>query len=61
MKDLSAADSRISSEWQDAKIREIEGTFLEPLEPHVRATLLAIAELAELLAQADRACGSDLG
>ena len=59
MKDLKAADSRIADEWQDEKIREIEHAFLEPLEPNVRTAILAIAELAELLAKAERIVGSD--
>lgn len=61
MKDLNAANSRIASQWQDAKAGEIEKAFLEPLDPCVRATVAAIADLAEVLAQAERACGSDRG
>jgi len=59
MKDLNAANSRIKAEWQDAKAREVEEAFVEPVEPHVRALLLAIAELAEILASAERACGGE--
>jgi len=59
MKDLKAANARISSQWQDAKAREIEQAFLEPVEPRVRAALQAIAELTEVLNQAERACGSE--
>ena len=58
MKDLQAASGRIAEQWQDEKAREFDETFLEPLEPKVRAMLLAITEMAEVLAKAERACGS---
>ena len=53
------ASRSIADRWQDEKAREFEETFLEPLEPKVRATLLAIAEMAEVLSRAQRACGSE--
>ena len=58
MKDLKAANESISGQWQDDKAREIEEAFLDPLEPNVRTTLLAIAELVEVLGKAERELGS---
>jgi hypothetical protein len=57
MKDLHVAKNRIASQWQDDKLRQFEEAFLEPLEPKLRGTALAIAELAEVLHQAERAVG----
>ena len=59
MKDLKAANGRIAEQWQDEKATEIEHAFIDPVEPIVRTTMLAIAELSEILDKAERACGSE--
>jgi len=51
------ARARIGSQWQDDKLREFEEAFLEPLEPKLRGTVAAIADLAETLHKAERAVG----
>ena len=57
MKDLQVAVMSISDQWQDDKLREIETTYLEPLEIHLRGAVTCIAELDDILQKADRAIG----
>ncbi|MBN1910139.1 MAG: hypothetical protein JW818_10400 [Pirellulales bacterium] len=59
MKDLQAARERVADRWQDDRLRQFEEAFLEPLQPKLRTALTAIGELAEVLAKAERACGTD--
>jgi len=49
----------VADRWQDDKFREFQETFLEPLEPRMRALVTSICELAEVLGKAERDCGSN--
>lgn len=46
----------VKEHWQDANSRRFEETYLEPLEPQMKAALEAIGTLAELLGRAERDC-----
>ncbi|MBN2022860.1 MAG: hypothetical protein JW809_08690 [Pirellulales bacterium] len=59
MKDLNLARRRLGDQWQDDKFREFQETFLDPLEPKIRTLLTSLAELDEVLAKAERACGEN--
>ena len=56
MKELQIARGRIAEQWSDETHRQLEETFLAPVEPCVRRTVTAIGELAEVLAKAEREC-----
>jgi hypothetical protein len=58
MKDLNSAKLRIAELWNDKVYHEFQETHLEPLDPLVRRTLEAIRRMAEVLAKAERDCGS---
>ncbi len=46
-------------QWTDAKSREFEKQYLEPLGPKIAAAVSAIDRLAEVLARARRQCADD--
>lgn len=43
--------------WNDAARSQFQETYIEPLDPKVKALLDAIRRLAEVLGNADRQCG----
>ena len=44
------------SDWNDAVRREFEERYLEPLEPHVMATVNSMANLLQVLAKVEKDC-----
>ena len=51
----------VDAQWADAARREFEETYLEPMEPHVKNMIAAIARLVAVVAAAERQCGSSYG
>ncbi len=47
----------VDSQWEDDASRHFDGTFLRPLDGHMRRALEAIHHLAEILRRADGECG----
>lgn len=58
MKDLKAARLRITEQWNDRTSQEFQETCLDPLDPLLERTLEAIQRMADVLAKAERDCGS---
>ncbi len=58
MKDLTNARLRIAERWNDQTYHEFQETHLDPLDPLLRRTVEAIRRMAEVLAKAERDCGS---
>jgi hypothetical protein len=58
MKDLQVARDEVTQHWKDEKSRKFQENYLDPLEPRIRRTVSAINELAQVLAKAERECGS---
>jgi uncharacterized protein YukE len=58
LQSLQAADTEARQYWNDEAHRKFQETYLEPLEPKVRALLDALHRLAEMLAAAERECGT---
>jgi len=58
MKDLKAARLRITEQWHDQTSQEFQETYLDPLDPLLERTLEAIQRMADVLAKAERDCGS---
>lgn len=61
MKDLEAARAEIATMWDDATSRAFQKEYIEPLEPKLRLALASIAEFAEILQRAQRACEAEWG
>lgn len=47
--------------WDDATSRAFQKEYIEPLEPKLRLALASIAEFAEILQRAQRACEAEWG
>lgn len=58
MKELTNAQLRIVDQWSDQTYHEFREHHLEPIDPLVRRTLEAVRRMAEVLAKAERDCGS---
>jgi hypothetical protein len=58
MQAISAANAEARHYWNDEAQRKFEDTYLLPLEPTVRNVLDAVHRLAEVLAAAERQCGT---
>lgn len=58
MKTLATARSETAELWDDETNRKFQEEYLAPLEPRVRRVLDAIHRLAEVMARAQRDCGS---
>lgn len=58
MKTLQAVRSETAELWDDDTHRKFEEEYLVPLDPRVRRVLDAIHRLAEVMARAERDCGS---
>jgi hypothetical protein len=44
------------SDWNDVVRREFEERYLEPLDPHVMATVNSMANLLQVLAKVEKDC-----
>ena len=58
MKTLQEVRSDTAELWDDQTYRKFQEEYLLPLEPRVRRVLDAIHRLAEVMARAERDCGS---
>ena len=56
MKDLLVKWEVAKQSWDDPVSREMEQKVLAPLEPKVRAAVVAMEKMAETLAKARREC-----
>ena len=59
LKTFRTTFSSVTPQWMDAASRDFQSTHLAPLEPNVRNMLEAIARLTEVVAGAERQCGSE--
>jgi hypothetical protein len=59
LKTFRTTFAAVESQWTDAARRDFQETHLAPLEPKVKNMVDAITRLAEVLAAAERQCGSD--
>ena len=55
---LQKASIEAMEHWDDETHRDFEDNHLKPLEPKVRRTLDMIHRLEQVLAKAERECGS---
>lgn len=53
---LEEAWEEIAHLWRDKRAREFERQYLQPLRPQFTATLSALSDLSEVLAQVKRDC-----
>ena len=56
-KELMARWEEANAFWDDRVSREFNETYLEPLEPRIRATMEAMEDMSELLRKIKRQCG----
>jgi len=59
LKELTVRWEKARASWDDAMAEDIEKTVVEPLEPRVRATVVAIEKMLETLTRAKRECGPE--
>jgi hypothetical protein len=59
LKSYRTTFSAVDPQWTDAARHDFEKTYLAPIEPNVKNMLDAVARLAEVLAAAERQCGSE--
>lgn len=59
LKTFRTTSAAVEPQWTDSARREFQETYLTPLETNARNMLDAIARLAEVLAAAERQCGSE--
>jgi len=57
MKDLQVKWEKTKSDWNDPMSREVEKTCMEPLERRIRAAVLAMEQMGEILEKARREAG----
>jgi hypothetical protein len=55
---LKLAWNNTAEQWRDSVRAEFEATYLEPLEPEIKAAVDAIQRLDQVLAQAYHECES---
>jgi hypothetical protein len=58
MKTLKGVRAEVADQWDDETHRRFEEQFIDPIEPKVKRALGAIRELADVLAKAEKECGS---
>jgi hypothetical protein len=58
LKDLQVTRDEVTEHWKDETSRKFQENYLDPLGPRIRRTVATLSELAELLAKAERECGS---
>lgn len=56
LKNLRVAWDEATAEWKDQVARDLEATYLGPLEDRVQATARAMDKLTEVLGRAKREC-----
>jgi hypothetical protein len=59
MENYRNARVQVLAAWNDDVARQFRQQFLDPVEPRFVRAVDAIQRLAEVLAQAERACGPD--
>lgn len=59
MKTFRTTMSGVDPQWTDAARRDFQETHLAPMKPNVKTMITAVARLAEVLAAAERECGSE--
>ena len=59
MESLQMAKTEATAQWDDQTHRRFQEEYLVPLEAKVRRALDAIHRLAQVVAKAERECGSD--
>lgn len=59
MKELAMRWEKARAQWDDPMADDIEKTVVEPLEPRVRATVVAMEKMLETLTKAKRECGPE--
>lgn len=47
---------RITEQWDDPVSREIESSFIDPLEPQIRQAVNGLSKMAESMQMAEREC-----
>jgi hypothetical protein len=52
------ARDEVSDYWKDETSRAFQEKYLDPLTPRIRRSINAMADLAAVLAKAERECGS---
>ena len=58
-KDLMAEWHRVEMSWRDAKARAFYDEYIDPVDPNLRKALGGMEEMAGIMDQAKRECGSD--
>jgi len=56
LKALGVACTEIAESWSDETNRRFVETYVTPVEPQIKVFLDAVQRLAEVLANAERAC-----
>ena len=57
LKELMLRWEKAREDWDDQVSREFQETYLDTLEPKVKATMDAMEEMAEILRKLRRDCG----
>jgi hypothetical protein len=59
LKSLRTTAAAVDRQWNDAASRKFQEDHMSTVEPKVRAMIDAIGRLTEVLAAAERECGSE--
>jgi uncharacterized protein YukE len=59
LKTFRTTFAAVEAQWTDTARRDFQATYLAPMDQKVKGMVQAITRLAEVLAGAERQCGSD--